>query len=232
MTNIASYRTLTATGIGLGIALTGAIAAIALFESEGGVGLEPGYFGTLPVVALAALPAVLAAIGLKRPSALLAGGILSLPAAFLSFAGATLPLLIPAAFYLVAYGRAPASHPRVPVALAAATLTVMAVAALFVSFGGQRTVCRETRVYEGGRRDVRETESHGSGVLFGGGSDDEDVISVESSCSSEPSPQASAASLILIASAVLTAVWMSKPSDRHSSRAPAGSGGYSRGARP
>ena len=51
------------------------------------------------------LPGVLALLARKRPALYLAAGVIGIPLAFISMAGVTLPLLLPAGMALVAYGR-------------------------------------------------------------------------------------------------------------------------------
>lgn len=68
--------------------------------------LDPQWPTALLFVSLAGLPMVLAVLGLKnRPALLLTAGIACIPLSFISLAGATLPLLVPAVLYLIAYAR-------------------------------------------------------------------------------------------------------------------------------
>ncbi|HEX2274645.1 MAG TPA: hypothetical protein VHG90_12300 [Acidimicrobiales bacterium] len=62
--------------------------------------------GALALGAVMAVPGVLALLSLAdRPALLLPAGVLLVPLSFVSFAGVTLPLLVPAVMLLVAYGR-------------------------------------------------------------------------------------------------------------------------------
>src|SRR5688572_17812519 len=56
-------------------------------------------------IAILMLPVLLAIVGLRRPGALLVAGVVSLPMPFMSFSFLLFPMLIPAALYLIAYGR-------------------------------------------------------------------------------------------------------------------------------
>lgn len=79
------------------------LAGLGLF-SDGA--FDPHWRTGLVFVCLAGLPAVLAGAGLRgRPALLLTAGIICVPLSFMSLAGATLPLLLPAALYLMAYAR-------------------------------------------------------------------------------------------------------------------------------
>lgn len=68
-------------------------------------GLE-GAMGSLALGAVVAAPGLLAILAIRsRPALLLPAGIVLIPLSFLSFAGITLPLLIPASMLLIGYGR-------------------------------------------------------------------------------------------------------------------------------
>ena len=94
-------------GIGLGLAAAhlAALTGIALFDNGR---LVSDWLGTSVWLAIAALPAALAIVGLRNRGCLLAAAIISLPLALISLAGATLPLIFPALCYLAGYI---ASHP-------------------------------------------------------------------------------------------------------------------------
>lgn len=83
----------------LGLAWTAFLAALGMF-SEGR--LDPQWRTALIFVLLAGLPAFLAIFARERPNLLLTAGLISIPLALMSLAGATLPLLIPAGFYFAA----------------------------------------------------------------------------------------------------------------------------------
>lgn len=79
---------------------------LSVFGLFSGGSLDPQWRTVLVFVGLVALPGVLAAVGLRgRPALLLTAGIICVPLSFISLAGATLPLLVPATLYLVAYAR-------------------------------------------------------------------------------------------------------------------------------
>lgn len=78
-------------GLGLGVAHLALLSSIALFDDGR---LDPMWTERLVWLSLVAMPAVLAAIGLRNPSALLAAAIISVPLSLISLAGATLPLLL------------------------------------------------------------------------------------------------------------------------------------------
>jgi hypothetical protein len=92
---------LASVGIALGLGWAVTLGFIAL--TDGGK-LTSDWIESVPWVVIAALPAILAIRGLRGPrDALLTAGVISVPIAFISLAGATLPLLIPAAFYFLAF---------------------------------------------------------------------------------------------------------------------------------
>jgi hypothetical protein len=92
-------------GFGLGFALLHLLllCGVALFDDGQ---LAGDWVETLPWLAIVAMPAVIAAVGLHNASALPWAAGISLPLSLLSIAGATLPLILPAIFYLLAYGAA------------------------------------------------------------------------------------------------------------------------------
>ncbi len=91
------------TGVAVHAAWTLFLAGQGLF-SDGT--LDPQWRTALVFVCLAALPGAFAVVGLRgRPALVLTAGIMCIPLAFISLAGATLPLLLPAAVYLMAYAR-------------------------------------------------------------------------------------------------------------------------------
>ena len=89
----------------IGLVLAGAhlalLAGVALFDDGR---LSSDWVETVPWLVMAAMPAGLAGAGFRNPSALLAAAIISVPLSVMSLAGATLPLLVPAACYAVGYG--------------------------------------------------------------------------------------------------------------------------------
>lgn len=87
--------------IGLALALVHltVLCGIALFD-KGAV--ADHWLETMPWLIIVAMPAVLAGAGFRNPASLPWTAGTSLPLAFLSLAGATLPLLLPALFYVLA----------------------------------------------------------------------------------------------------------------------------------
>jgi hypothetical protein len=76
------------------------LAAIALFDNGQ---LVSDWLGTSVWLVIAAIPAVLAIVGLRRRGFLIGAAIISLPLALISLAGATLPLVFPAFCYVAGY---------------------------------------------------------------------------------------------------------------------------------
>jgi hypothetical protein len=116
-------------------------AAIGVIRFFGGSPAERGVEGALGGCALGAVIAAPGALALfarvRRPALLIPAGVLLLPLAGVSMAGATLPLLIPAVMLLVASGRRrPASGepPPLVVAITSVVVVVLVVAALFSLF--------------------------------------------------------------------------------------------------
>lgn len=111
-----------------------AAVALGLLRFAAGTPAEQGFEGLLAAIALAsvvAAPGVAALLALvDRPALLLPAGVVLIPLSALSFAGATLPLLIPAIMLFVAYGRRSAAQ---PVGAGRATLTTVAVLGLLVA---------------------------------------------------------------------------------------------------
>lgn len=93
----------------VGVLLVAAGLALALLRYLGGSPAERGVEGALGSLALGApvaVTGVLALLALRdRPVLLLPAAIALVPLSFLSFAGVTLPLLIPAVMLVLAYGR-------------------------------------------------------------------------------------------------------------------------------
>ena len=99
-----SSRTLGRIGVAVNVAWVSFLSVFGLFS---GGSLDPQWRTVVVFVGLIGLPGMLAAVGLRgRPALLLAAGIICVPLSLISLAGATLPLLVPAALYLVAYARA------------------------------------------------------------------------------------------------------------------------------
>lgn len=104
--------------------------ALAGFRFIGGIPPEQGdsvegALGSIALGATIAVPGVLAILALRdRPVLLLPAGIALVPLSFLSFAGLTLPLLIPAVMLVIAYGRRSSGHPP-PKGTAAGTVAAV-----------------------------------------------------------------------------------------------------------
>lgn len=109
---IAGSQAFVATVGGLVLAAGAALALVRLVGDNRFVsGLEAAT-GALAFGGVIAVPGVLALLGLAdRPVLLLPAGILLIPLSAVSFAGVTLPLLIPAVMLLVAYGRRSSGRP-------------------------------------------------------------------------------------------------------------------------
>lgn len=197
-------------GATIGFLMAGGVGAIAVFN--GNSEFDAFWYQSLPLVALIALPAILATIGVRRPPALLAAGVISIPTAFISMAGATLPLLIPAGFYFVAYGRAPRRRSRIPIPLLVIGAVAMSIGGLAFALSGGRTVCYEKTRGPGGSETVRTYEGHssnGSMMITSGRRSGGNRV-VESGCSSGvPSPGRVAMSVAILAGGVFALAWLS-----------------------
>ena len=103
-------RTLGWIGVGLHGAWTLFLSVLGLF-SDGS--LDPQWSTALVFVLLVGAPVAVAIFGLRgRPALLLTAGVICVPLSFISLAGATIPLLLPALFYMGAYMRTPMSEQR------------------------------------------------------------------------------------------------------------------------
>jgi len=105
--------------------------ALAIVRFVGGTPIERGPEGALAAFALGtivAAPGVLALLGRHdRPVLLLPAATVLLPVSFLSFAGVTLPLLVPAVMLFVAYGRRSSVRPSPAGRAASTTVFVLAL---------------------------------------------------------------------------------------------------------
>lgn len=91
--------------------------------------------GALALGLLYTLPGALALLGRRRPALYLAAGVLGVPLSFTSFAGVTLPLLLPAGMALVAYGRRSADVvPRVAAPVIAMLAIAFGLGSFYVTF--------------------------------------------------------------------------------------------------
>ena len=118
----------------LGVVIIVAGAALGLVHYAGGSPVERGLEGGLGSLALGgvvAAPGILCLLALAdRPALILPAGVVLMPLSALSFAGVTLPLLIPAIMLFVAYGRRSAAH---PVGALRSLLTTIGVVGLLVA---------------------------------------------------------------------------------------------------
>lgn len=114
--------------------------ALAAFRFVGGIPPEQGaegVFGSLALGVTIAVPGILAILAVHdRPVLLLPAAITLVPLSFLSFAGVTLPLLIPAVMLCIAYGRRSSGHapPKGTSAGSVAAVFMLLVAAVAVLF--------------------------------------------------------------------------------------------------
>ena len=119
----------------VGWLIVAAGAALGIVRFVNGSPVERGFEGALGAASLGALiaaPGVLALLALRdRPVLLLPAGVALVPLAFLSLAGVTLPLLVPAAMLFVAYGRRSTDASDRP--LVAFTTTVFVFAGLVLA---------------------------------------------------------------------------------------------------
>lgn len=115
-------------------------AALAVVRFVGGTPTEQGLEGAMGALALGtvvAVPGMLALLGLAdRPALLLPAATVLVPLSFLSFAGVTLPLLIPAVMLFLAYGRRSSALSASPgrAALTTASVLALLVAAVVALF--------------------------------------------------------------------------------------------------
>jgi hypothetical protein len=93
-------RAWTIAGLFLATLHLGLLCSVSLFDAGRVVADWPE---RVPWLVLVAIPAALAIAGLRNPSYLRAAAIISVPLSVISLAGATLPLIIPALCYVVAY---------------------------------------------------------------------------------------------------------------------------------
>ena len=170
----------------IGGLLVAAGTGLATVRFFGGTPIEKGPEGAMGAFALGtivAVPGVLALLGLRdRPALLLPAAIVLVPLSFLSFAGVTLPLLIPAAMLFVAYGRRSPNRFASP---GQAALTTVFVLALLVAAVAALLVHPDPRTY---------STANGSGSTS-------DVITVVESLSA----------LALAAAAVVGGWWLASP---------------------
>ena len=168
---IAGSRTFVTT---VGALVVAAGGALGLLRFAGGGPFERGLeaaAGALALGAVLAVPGVLALLSLAdRPALLLPAGILLVPLSFVSFAGVTLPLLIPAVMLLVAYGRRSSGHGAYPgqAALCVVVVVVLVVAAFLVLFANDDPRQYSTRTGGGSTSDVITVAEASSSLALSG----------------------------------------------------------------
>ncbi|MDQ3962363.1 MAG: hypothetical protein M3277_00365 [Actinomycetota bacterium] len=194
-------------GICLNSIIVLGVGSIPLLDRDG-LALDSDWWRGLGLVAILMLPALLAIVGLRRPGALLVAGVVSLPMPFMSFSFLLFPMLIPAALYLVAYGRITTRYtPRVPPA-AVAGLTFLLIVLSFLSlFMNEDPRCYEIVKRPDGSTFERPLPSNETvGTISSGSS------VVGSGCSSDSvTPIEAGLSLSLVALAVASATYLSGP---------------------
>lgn len=159
-------------------------------------------------IAILILPALLAIVGLRRPGALLVAGVVSLPMPFMSFSFLLFPMLIPAALYLVAYGRATMRYtPRVPAAAVAGLTFLLLVLSFLSLFMNEDPRCYEIVARRDGSTFERPLPPN---ETVGTISSDSSVVG--SGCASDSvTPIEASLSLALVAVAGTSAAYLSGP---------------------
>ena len=163
----------------------------------------------VPVLAAVWLPAILGIIGLRHPAVLLAGATACFPLSMLSLAGATLPLLVPAFLYLVAYGSITTRRSGTSAYVIAVLGLVLGLSALIPLFGGHtKTVCSKTIRYPDGHKETVSVSPSQAGRL---GSLADGAQAIASECREGPAPLAGALSLAVATAGVLLIVFLGRP---------------------
>jgi hypothetical protein len=145
---------------GAGWAVLALAAVIGVTRFAGGTPVERGVEGALGAFALAAVlsgPGALALLARRdRPALLLAAGLLLVPLSMVSMAGVTLPLLIPAFVFLMAYVRVRpvAPSPRLPAEVVTAAVIGLVVIALLALLVHQDPRSYTTSIGGGSTSDV------------------------------------------------------------------------------
>lgn len=191
-------------GICIGSVIALGVGSIPLFDRDG-PSLDSDWLRGMGLVAILMIPAVLAIVGLRRRGALLTAGVVSLPMPFMSFSFLLFPMLIPAAFYLVAYDRARISYtPRIPAPVVASLTFFLLVLAFLSLFLTEDERCYEVVRLRDGTRVQRTVDSRWSSPSDG--------RLVESGCSSDSvTPIEAGLSLGLVTVAGMSAAYLSGP---------------------
>ena len=206
-------------GAAIGFLYPVVLGALAFFDDGA---LDPRWTERIVFVALTCVPAAIAlAARRRRPGLYVLSAVLTLPLSFLSLAGATLPLLIPGAMYVVAAMREQ-RRGRVPLLLNALVTTALCVAAVAAPFVHPDPVCWTRATFVDGSVDYREFRPRGDvgdwerGNHFVGG--DMEVLERARGCSSDRvMPWETATAVGLLVAAVAASVWMSGPTSREGS---------------
>lgn len=201
----------TVAGAGIGTLIALGAGSFPLFDDGS---LSSDWLRGVAFIAILILPAILAVIGLRRPKALLTAGVVSLPMPFMSFSFLLFPMLIPAALYLVAYGRAAMRYtPRAPASVAAVITFLLLVFSFFALFLHDDPQCYEIVKRRDGSTFERLLPADDMSRVI---SLDGRVI--ESGCTSDTvTPTEVGLSLALVALAGTSAAYLSGP--RRSSQA-------------
>lgn len=205
-------------GVFMGAAIALVLSALVIANSNDVLDGPSTY---LPTIAAVTMPAVLGAIGLRRPRVLLAAGTMSVPLAGLSLAGATLPLIVPGVLYLIGYARSlPHDSPARAVFIGLLGLAFGLFAFIPLVTTG-REVCAKTIRYPGGRTEVERVAPSRTQSL-GSRADGGEEISLE--CQEEPVPWIGVGSVGIAAAGVLFIAQLGKSSAITQHPHPAGSG--------
>lgn len=139
--------------VGALVVTGGAVLALVRFSGDDPFlqGLEAAA-GALALGAVIAAPGALGLLSLAdRPALLLPAGVLLIPLSFVSFAGVTLPLLVPAVMLLVAYGRRSSGQVAYPgQAAVCVVVAVVLVVAAFLALFAHDDPRRYSSATEGG----------------------------------------------------------------------------------
>lgn len=206
----------------VGAAIAFGVGSIPLFDRDG-PSLDPDWLRGFGLIGILMVPTVLAAIGLRRPGALLAAGLVSVPMCLMSFSLLLFPMLIPAALYFIAFSRAVSSYtPRVPPFAVAILTFVLVILSFFALFLKEDPRCYE--IVQRGDGTTFERPVPVDGSMHSGGDRTEFGSSISgptstqgkgvigSGCSSDSvTPIEAGLYLLLLTTATLTAAYLSGP---------------------
>lgn len=175
-------------GVGIGIALAIALLVIRIFGAEPPIRRAEWGIGDVALAALVAAPALLARMAVRGRRALfMPAAVLSVALAGVFLSGAGVPLLIPAALYIVAFTRSSPRPKATILGVVVPTLLVFASGvALFV--GGNQIVCYRRQEFKDGRVEISrdhtaERASRSGHFTQRSGPPRADVVSEEGGCS-------------------------------------------------